>query len=424
MYEKHFHLRERPFALSPDPDYLYPSRVHQEALSYLRYGIEGHAGFVIITGEIGSGKTTMLQSVLGRLDQSTAVARIVNTLLDPRELLESIMLDFGMDPTGLSKPVLLHRLAAFLVQQRQAGRVTLLVIDEAQNLSLPALEEIRMLSNLETEKSKLIQIVLIGQPELRQTLAQPKLEQLRQRITVSYHLPPLDAAETANYVNHRLKRAAAGAPLEFPRAVTDLIHQRSRGVPRNINDNADATLLFAYRVDRRDIDVSITSEAIAELDSSGVLSANIEGSTDDEVVAAASAGDPIVGEMARPPQDGPVHAAMAAPPAVGVSGVSRQGVVRPNPPAPNRFLAPNPAPAPDAPIARPYQAAATPAHYASAVLTRPRTAAPARPRPEASSVAVMPNGIRVQRFSNVAAQNPGFWDRLRRAVFGVFETGA
>src|SRR5688572_13930142 len=271
MYERYFQLRERPFALSPDPEYLYPSRVHQEALSYLRYGIEGHAGFVVITGEIGSGKTTMLQSLLGRLDRNTTVARIVNTMLDARELLEAILLDFGMDPTGLSKPVLLHRLAQFLVQQRQANRLTLLVIDEAQNLSLPALEEIRMLSNLETEKSKLIQIIMIGQPELREKLALPQLEQLRQRITVSYHLQPLDAGETHNYINHRLKRAAVGAPVTFPREVTDLVHSRSRGVPRIINVIADATLLFAYGIDRRDIDVSTTAEALAELDATGVL---------------------------------------------------------------------------------------------------------------------------------------------------------
>jgi putative secretion ATPase (PEP-CTERM system associated) len=271
MYEKYFQLRERPFALSPDPDYLYPSRVHQEALSYLRYGIEGRAGFVVITGEIGSGKTTMLQSLLGRLDSGTTVARIVNTMLDPRELLEAVMIDFGMDPTGMSKPVLLHRLGDFLVQQRQAGRLTLLVIDEAQNLSLPALEEIRMLSNLETEKSKLIQIILIGQPELREKLALPQLMQLRQRITVSYHLQPLDAEETANYVNHRLKRAAIATPLALPSDVTDLIHERSGGVPRIINVIADATLLFAYGVDQRVIDVSITREAIAELDVTGVL---------------------------------------------------------------------------------------------------------------------------------------------------------
>jgi general secretion pathway protein A len=271
MYERYFQLRERPFALSPDPDYLYPSRVHQEALSYLRYGIEGHAGFVVITGEIGSGKTTMLQSLLVRLDRNTTVARLVNTMLDARELLEAIVLDFGIDPTGLSKPVLLHRLGQFLVQQRQANRLTLLVIDEAQNLTLPALEEIRMLSNLETEKSKLIQIILIGQPELRDKLAMPQLEQLRQRITVSYHLQPLDAGETHNYINHRLRRAAIGSPVEFPRAVTDVIHSRSRGVPRIINVIADATLLFAYGVDRRDIDVEIAREALEELDATGVL---------------------------------------------------------------------------------------------------------------------------------------------------------
>jgi putative secretion ATPase (PEP-CTERM system associated) len=271
VYERYFQLRERPFALSPDPDYLYPSKVHSEALSYLRYGVEGHAGFVVITGEIGSGKTTMLQSLLGRLDRNTTVARIVNTMLDARELLDAIVLDFGIDPTGMSKPVLLHRLAEFLVAQRQAGRLTLLVIDEAQNLSLPALEEIRMLSNLETEKSKLIQIIMIGQPELREKLSLPHLQQLRQRITVSYHLTPLDADETAAYMNHRLRRAAVGPPVEFPRDVTDLIHQRSRGVPRIINVIADATLLFAYGVDRRDIDIGISQEALTELDATGVL---------------------------------------------------------------------------------------------------------------------------------------------------------
>ena len=271
MYERYFQLRERPFALSPDPEYLYPSKVHSEALSYLRYGVEGHAGFVVITGEIGSGKTTMLQSLLGRLDRNTTVARIVNTMLDSRELLDAIVLDFGIDPTGMSKPVLLHRLAEFLVAQRQAGRLTLLVIDEAQNLSLPALEEIRMLSNLETEKSKLIQIIMIGQPELREKLSLPHLQQLRQRITVSYHLQPLDADETSAYVNHRLRRAAVGPAVEFPRDVTDVIHQRSRGVPRIINVIADATLLFAYGVDRRNIDIGITQEALAELDATGVL---------------------------------------------------------------------------------------------------------------------------------------------------------
>src|ERR687898_325629 len=157
MYERFYDLRERPFALSPDPEYLYPSRVHREALDYLRYGLESQAGFVVITGEIGSGKTTLLQTLLRGLDSKTTVGRIVNTMLEPRELIETILVDFGLDATGRSKP-------------------------------------------------KLLQIVLVGQPNLRDKLAAPELEQLRQRITVSYHLLPLDVEETANYINHRLRR--------------------------------------------------------------------------------------------------------------------------------------------------------------------------------------------------------------------------
>src|SRR5688500_2273528 len=159
MYERFYQLRERPFALSPDPEYLYPSRVHQEALDYLRYGLESQAGFIVITGEIGSGKTTLLQTLLRNLDNQTTVGRIVNTMLDPRELLESIMIDFGLDTAGKSKPLMVRELSQYLVDQRLAGRMVLLVIDEAQNLGLGALEELRMLSNLETEKSKLLQIV-------------------------------------------------------------------------------------------------------------------------------------------------------------------------------------------------------------------------------------------------------------------------
>lgn len=271
MYERFYELRERPFALSPDPDYLYPSRVHREALDYLRYGLESHAGFVVITGEIGSGKTTLLQTLLRGLDNQTTVGRIVNTMLEPRELLETIMIDFGLDPAGKSKPLLLRDLAQYLVDQRLAGRMVLIVIDEAQNLSLAALEELRMLSNMETEKSKLLQIILVGQPNLREKLSSPDLEQLRQRITVSYHLQPLDADETANYINHRLRRAALGTPLEFPRDATDAIHARSRGVPRIVNVICDAALVFGYAEERRTVDLQLVQEVLAELEATGVL---------------------------------------------------------------------------------------------------------------------------------------------------------
>jgi hypothetical protein len=200
------------------------------------------------------------------------VSRIVNTMLDARELLEAVMLDFGLEPgSERSKPLLLRDLAKFLVEQRSMGRLALLVIDEAQNLSMAALEEVRMLSNLETEKSKLIQIALIGQPNLRDLLQRPELEQLRQRVTVSYHLLPLDSVETAAYINHRLRRAAIGAPLEFSRDVTDLIHLHSEGIPRKINVIADAVLLFGYGEEQHTISVDLTQEAIDELESTGVI---------------------------------------------------------------------------------------------------------------------------------------------------------
>jgi putative secretion ATPase (PEP-CTERM system associated) len=299
MYERFYELRERPFALSPDPDYLYPSRVHREALDYLRYGLESHAGFVVITGEIGSGKTTLLQTLLRGLDGQTTVARIVNTLLEPRELLETIMIDVGLDPAGKSKPLMLRDLAQYLVDQRLAGRMVLLVIDEAQNLTLAALEELRMLSNLETEKSKLLQIVLVGQPDLRDKLGAPALEQLRQRITVSYHLMPLDAEETERYVNHRLRLAAMGAPVEFPREATDAIHARSRGVPRIVNVICDAALVFGYAEERRAIDMPLVREVLGELELTGVLppvgSVNM---TESAPVAVAAAANPAVANPA------------------------------------------------------------------------------------------------------------------------------
>ena len=482
MYEKHFHLRERPFALSPDPDYLYPSKVHQEALSYLRYGIEGHAGFVVITGEIGSGKTTMLQALLGRLDRGTAVARLVNTMLEPRELLEAILLDFNLDPTNLSKPALLHRLAEFLVQQRQAGRLTLLIIDEAQNLSLAALEEIRMLSNLETEKSKLIQIIMVGQPELREKLRLPQLEQLRQRITVSYHLLPLDADETEHYVNHRLKRAAVGAPLEFPRDVTDLIHQRSRGVPRIINVIADAALLFAYGLDRRGVDRAITEEALSELDATGVLASyHREGTeaanatsvsiaeaeeamrvTDSvrqreralasrerelyEREQAFNAQQRVVEEQARllaaARSAAPTSNEPFVPPAAGTRQVPRTAQASPTPavravPAvASRVSSTVPPMASAVPPSAPSRAAVAPA-------AAPRPTSGGRVLSNAASVAkpalrntvdaptanriLVPTAVQVQTYRpSTRMQHTGFWGRLRRVFFGVTEpeTGA
>jgi len=364
MYERFYELRERPFALSPDPDYLYPSRVHREALDYLRYGLESHAGFVAITGEIGSGKTTLLQTLLRGIDSQTTVARIVNTMLEPRELLETIIIDLGLDPTGRSKPLLLRDLAQYLVDQRLAGRLVLLVIDEAQNLSLAALEELRMLSNLETEKSKLLQIVLVGQPNLRDKLAAPELEQLRQRITVSYHLMPLDADETANYINHRLHRAAIGAPLEFPREVTDGIHARSRGVPRIINVICDAALVFGYAEERRQVDQALMVEVLSELEVTGVLPPAVRAAEVDSSPA------PLAPVVSTPLAAAPVSVAPVA--------------IRPLPAAPAPAIpAPATAPAVTAP-AMSAPAVSAPAVSAPAVAT-PVMSAPVMSAPVVSA---------------------------------------
>ncbi|HXW08858.1 MAG TPA: XrtA/PEP-CTERM system-associated ATPase [Vicinamibacterales bacterium] len=306
MYERFYNLRERPFALTPDPEYLYLSRVHREALDSLRYGLETRAGFIVVTGEIGAGKTTLLQTLLRRLDDRTVVARLVNTTLEPRELLEAVAIDFGLDTAGKSKPSLLRDLGVFLVQQRAQERRPLLVVDEAQNLSPAGLEEIRLLSNFETEKSKLLQIFLVGQPNLRQTIASPELEQFRQRVAVSYHLTPLDSSDAAAYINYRLKHAALGEPMRFPADAAELIYRRSGGVPRIINVICDATLVFGYAEERRHIDLALVREVLAELEATGVLPARHDSRPERAPVpepAQAAAPRPIPGPAAAPAAD-------------------------------------------------------------------------------------------------------------------------
>ena len=405
MYERFYNLRERPFSLSPDPDYLYPSRVHTEALSHLRYGIEGHAGFVVITGEIGSGKTTLLQTAMRGLDARTSVARLVNTMLDARELIEAVMLDFGLDPQpGQSKPHLLRDLARFLVEQRNAKRLPLLIIDEAQNLSQAALEEVRMLSNLETEKSKLIQIVLVGQPNLHDVLSRPEFEQLRQRVTVRYHLRPLDPGETAAYINHRLRKASIGAPLVFSDEVTDLIGQASEGLPRKINVIADAVLLFGYGDDQHTIDAPLVREVISELSASGVLklpaapTAVAAAATDAVRSAAADAAASAAADAARSAAESEARlAAREAALAVRERDLAEQRRVITEQ---ARLLKRQLTPPPTAPL----PAAAWP----------PATTASATPAAQVART------LAPQMFSMpTRGARPGFWARLGRTLLGA-----
>jgi general secretion pathway protein A len=277
MYEKFYGLRQRPFTLTPNPDFLYLSRVHQEALAHLRLGVESLAGFVSLTGEVGAGKTTVLQALLRTLDRRVTVARLVNTLLEPRELLEAILIDLGAEAVPPSKPAMLRDLAVMLVEQRRQGRRVLIVIDEAQNLSYGALEELRMLSNLETETSKLMQIILSGQPDLRERLATPDLDQLSQRITVRYHLMPLDEDDTHEYINHRLRQAALDDPMVFGRELTSAVHERSGGLPRLINVICDAVLMAGYGEDRQVITGSLLATVVRELEVSGQLGSRTPG---------------------------------------------------------------------------------------------------------------------------------------------------
>src|SRR5208337_4388625 len=209
MFEKFFGLSENPFNVTPDPKFLFLSKAHEESLSYLRYGIDQRKGFIMITGEVGAGKTTICRALLGNLPKTVRTALILNPALSDIELLQTINQDFGINASHTSKKALLDELYEFLINVFIAGENAVLIIDECQNLSPDVLEQIRMLSNLETEKEKLLQIVLVGQPELGETLKKPALRQLTQRVSVHYHMLPLQKEEIERYINHRLKIAGA-----------------------------------------------------------------------------------------------------------------------------------------------------------------------------------------------------------------------
>jgi len=271
MYNDFYHFREKPFSLTPDPEFLYRSRAHKRALAYLEYGIRDPSGFVCITGEIGAGKTTLIRVFLNQLEKPIRVARVFNTRVTARQLLEMVLQDLGIRHGGKSKADMIHALNRGLIDIFADGGRVVLVIDEAQNLSVDLLEEIRLLSNLETEKTKLLQIFLVGQSELRELIQHPGLEQLRQRITVNYHIPPLKRSETGEYIRHRLRVASLDTPPVFPEEVVDMIQTYSRGVPRLINVICDALLLYGFVEERRDPDLGMIREVIRDMVADGTL---------------------------------------------------------------------------------------------------------------------------------------------------------
>ncbi|WP_306534757.1 ExeA family protein [Geobacter sp.] len=267
MYCNHYGFSEKPFALTPNPAFLFLSTRHQEAFAHLLYGIDTHAGFIELSGEVGTGKTTVIRTFLNQLDPEThRTALIFNPTVSPLGLLQGITREFGLPCGSTEKSELLETLNRFLLDENRAGRTVVLVIDEAQNLSPEVLEQIRLISNLETERDKLIQIVLVGQPELRRLLARQELRQLDQRITVRYHLEPMGLDDTQNYIRHRIRIAAGGRePVIFSTGAVKKIFGFSGGLPRLINAACDRALLLAYTTEAPEVSPPMAATAIADV---------------------------------------------------------------------------------------------------------------------------------------------------------------
>ena len=265
MYLPFFNLREPPFNLTPDPHFLFLSSQHEEALSHLLYGIHERKGFVEITGEVGSGKTVLCRALLDQLDDSVSTALIFNSYLTRTELLEAISRDFGLVAEGATGAGLIDKLNAYLLSEFSAGRNAVVVIDEAQNLEPTVLEQLRMLSNLETARGKLLQIVLVGQPELRDKLSLPGLRQLDQRIAVRFHINELSRAEMDQYIMHRLQVAGAHNGIAFTRYALKLVYQYSGGLPRRVNLLCDRALMTAFVHETRRITGSIVRQSARDL---------------------------------------------------------------------------------------------------------------------------------------------------------------
>src|SRR5450830_402201 len=266
MYHSYFGLAEAPFSIAPEPRYLYMSRHHQEALAHLLYGVNGDGGFVLLTGEVGTGKTTICRCLLQQIPASCDVAYIFNPMLTMEELLSTICVEFGIayPPGNTSIMVFVDCINAFLLDAHAKGRHTVLIIDEAQNLSADVLEQMRLLTNLETNERKLLQIILLGQPELALMLERPELRQLSQRIVARYHLGPLTKPEVAAYVRHRLEISGAQRQL-IPARLMGRVYRLSGGVPRVINVLCDRSLLGAYVEGKECIDGATLAKAAREV---------------------------------------------------------------------------------------------------------------------------------------------------------------
>lgn len=265
MYCQFYGLKEKPFNVTSDPSFFFFSHKHREAFSHLFYGVTQRKGILVITGEIGTGKTTLCRFFLNQLGDNVKTAFILNPYFSETRLLEAIVRDFGVNQRSRTKISYIWELNEFLLRESKKGNNVVLIIDEAQNLSPDQLEQVRLLSNLETEKDKLIQIILVGQPELNRRLNLYELRQLQQRIMVRYHISPLEKEEIKNYITHRLKVAGPESNIQFSEDVFQMIADFSSGTPRLINIICDRALLAGFAAQTNTIDTSILNRCLEEL---------------------------------------------------------------------------------------------------------------------------------------------------------------
>ncbi len=266
MYLEHFGLKEYPFRLTPDVDFLYMSSAHARAKAYMDYSVWNREGFVVITGDVGCGKTTLIQKLLSELnDDDVLIAKIFQTQLDDVEFLQAVLVEFGLNPFNAKKVELMDMLNTFLIENFHKGRQAILIVDEAHNLSVAALEEIRMLSGLETHKEKILHVILVGQPQLNEILDSAEMEQLAQRVRLRFHLKPLSEADTGEYIVHRMRVAGAKRDDIFDRATMPMIYEYTGGVPRLINTLCDTALTCAYADSIQAVNKAVIGVAAEEL---------------------------------------------------------------------------------------------------------------------------------------------------------------
>ena len=270
MYESYFGFSEKPFSLLPDPEFLFLSPKHQKALTMLQFGMMNQAGFTVITGEIGSGKSTLIRRVLSQTDDDITVGLVSNTHRSYGELLQWVLLAFGLEYREKKKVELYQTLAEFILKEYERDRRTVLIIDEAQNLDAEALEELRMLSNINADKNQFLQLILVGQPNLRDTLRRPELHQFAQRVAVDYSLGTLTLEETWQYIRHRLK-TAGGDPNLFDTKACAAIYYYSSGTPRLINSLCEQSLVIGFAEQKKRIDVDIVCDVVRERQRGGIF---------------------------------------------------------------------------------------------------------------------------------------------------------